>query len=1183
MRIDRIDLIQYGCFDGTTIELPSAKADIHILYGPNEAGKSTGLNALGDLLFGIPSRTPFGFRHELQSLRIGAILDGDPGPLEIVRRKGTKNTLLGPDGLAMAGDEAVLVPYLAGADRAFFERMFSLDHQRLQSGGREILEARDDVGQMLFSAGSGIEGLRARLEELRAEAVALWSPRRSKNRKYYLALDRLNEADVRLREYTLSADRWMEIKCAFKSSLDTYAKLEGEFKERSAERDRLSRIRRVHRHVHRKRELDRTLKSLGQVILLPEDAAVQLAAAEREEAEAATAVAALGEEGERARAELARLLPNEDLLPRADEIHALRDRGIEIRAAKSDLPRHEADLQAAENELRRLVAELGWGGDDAAELARRIPPQVQVGVVRTLLTRRTELEADLRARTRELRECEEDLESREEAAARAPEPADVTKLVEVIGSVREREYLSGRVRLAESRVADIRARVERDLAALHPCVGSEATLATMQVPTREKVLAHHELEREWRDRSTEASSGAESLRRELHDARGAHKRLVRAGKAVSPETLDEARARRDGLWDLVKRRQIDGAVLSKTALRGYEDDSENLVSAYECSVQDADALADQRFDNAEAAGRLAELERAIHDLEHRHAECEAEQGRLRERGEKLGAAWTLLWPEAPFEPGEPERMLSWLETREQILEDLVARQQAKSDLETLRAEECDARRSLFDELAALGVDRKKLEALSLSELHETALDERRRRESEAEGRARLVAEFEKAREEVERRRRDVACAREASTSWHERWCSALADVHLGEDTAPEAVEPQLEVIDRARVLASRIDSLRETIAAIRRDATAFDHSAAELVQLVARDLAGTAAHEAVMEVERGLVEAERVHGLREAKATEAKALDARFEEHRETLARAASSVANLMQAAGVDSNEALNEAVKCSDRRRALESERAATTAELLEDGDGLGIDVLEAGCAEVTLNEAATMEAEVQAELEALQCRLAEAAEERSRARDAFEALGGSDAAARAAADREDALADLRGIAARYVRARGSALLLEWMIDRYRRERQAPLLSRAEELFRILTTDSFSGLRVDYDARDRPSLVGIRPGGEAVPVSGLSAGTADQLFLALRIAAIEEYTATRTPLPFVADDLFINFDDERAAAGLRVLEQLARSTQVLLFTHHRHLVDIARLDLADSCHVVDLASGQARMPRKAA
>ena len=943
----------------------------------------------------------------------------------------------------------------------------------------------------------------------------------------------------------------------------------------------------MHRHLHRYRELDDALESLGDVLLLPEDAAVHLAAAEREEAEAATTVAALGEEGEHARTELARLLPNEGLLARADEIHALRDRRIEIRAAKSDLPRRKAELEAAEKELGRLVAELGWGGDDTADLARRIPPQVQVGVVRSLLSRRAELEADLRARARELRECEEDLESREQTAARAPEPADVTRLVQVIASVREREDLSGRVRLAESRVADIRARVERDLASLHPRVKSEEVLCAVQVPAREQVQEHRDLDQGWRERSAAARSHAESVRRELDGAKALHERLVQGGEVVNVETLVNARIRRDALWTLVKHRHIDGAALTEEMLREHEETCEDLVAAYEHSVVDADALADRRFEHAEAAGRLAEVERTVRDLERRHAGCEVEQRRLCERGEELGAAWTALWPVAPFEPAEPGRMLSWLETREQILNGLAERQQAESDLEALRAEERNARRSLVDELAALGVDRKKLRALSFSELNETALDERRRRESEAEGRARLVAELEKAREEVERRRRDLASAQEASTSWQKRWCSALSHVHLGEDTAPEAVEPQLEVIDRARVLASRVAFLHETIAAIGRDATAFDRSTCELVQLVARDLASTAVEEAVIEIERRLTEADRVRGLRKAKEVEIKSLYARIEQHRGALASAAASVAHLMLAAGVDSNEALNGAIERSDRCRSLKAERESTAVKLREDGDGLTIEELKSDCAGVDLDEAAARESAIQTELECLQSRLAEAAEEHSRARDAFEAQGGSDAAARAAADRDDALTELRDIAERYVRARGSTLLLEWAIDRYRRERQAPLLSRAGELFRILTTDSFTGLRVDYDDRDRPSLVGIRPGGEVVPVSGLSAGTADQLFLALRIAAVEEYTATRPPLPFVADDLFVNFDDDRAAAGLRVLEELSRQTQVLVFTHHRHWVGMAQSVLGSSCHVIDLgavnSSEEGTASRKAA
>lgn len=88
--------------------------------------------------------------------------------------------------------------------------------------------------------------------------------------------------------------------------------------------------------------------------------------------------------------------------------------------------------------------------------------------------------------------------------------------------------------------------------------------------------------------------------------------------------------------------------------------------------------------------------------------------------------------------------------------------------------------------------------------------------------------------------------------------------------------------------------------------------------------------------------------------------------------------------------------------------------------------------------------------------------------------------------------------------------------------------------------------------------LAGMRRDGKSVSVTGMSTGSADQLYLALRVAAIEDYLDHARPLPFIADDLFINFDDVRAAAGFRVLGELARKTQVLFFTHHEHLIDLA-------------------------
>jgi len=69
-----------------------------------------------------------------------------------------------------------------------------------------------------------------------------------------------------------------------------------------------------------------------------------------------------------------------------------------------------------------------------------------------------------------------------------------------------------------------------------------------------------------------------------------------------------------------------------------------------------------------------------------------------------------------------------------------------------------------------------------------------------------------------------------------------------------------------------------------------------------------------------------------------------------------------------------------------------------------------------------------------------------------------------------------------------------------------------------------------------------------------MSEGCRDQLFFALRLAAVEASCAAGEPMPFVVDDVLVQFDDDRGAAALRILADVASRTQVVLFTHHQHV-----------------------------
>ena len=92
--------------------------------------------------------------------------------------------------------------------------------------------------------------------------------------------------------------------------------------------------------------------------------------------------------------------------------------------------------------------------------------------------------------------------------------------------------------------------------------------------------------------------------------------------------------------------------------------------------------------------------------------------------------------------------------------------------------------------------------------------------------------------------------------------------------------------------------------------------------------------------------------------------------------------------------------------------------------------------------------------------------------------------------------------------------------------------------------------------------------------VDGLSDGTRDQLFLALRIAALELQSEQGDPVPFIADDLFINFDDERSQAGLKALWSLSTKTQVIFLSHQQHLLPVVE-SLFDGVNVVRLQGAE--------
>jgi uncharacterized protein YhaN len=128
----------------------------------------------------------------------------------------------------------------------------------------------------------------------------------------------------------------------------------------------------------------------------------------------------------------------------------------------------------------------------------------------------------------------------------------------------------------------------------------------------------------------------------------------------------------------------------------------------------------------------------------------------------------------------------------------------------------------------------------------------------------------------------------------------------------------------------------------------------------------------------------------------------------------------------------------------------------------------------------------------------------------------------------------------------------LDRMRDRLERECQPETLTRAARYLAELTVGKY--LRVWVPAGERRLIVDDDRG-ESLGVEQLSTGTREQLFLAVRLALLEQYRQRGVDLPIILDDIITNFDQIRTEAAVETLVNFAASgSQVLVFTCHLHL-----------------------------
>ncbi|GAA1380252.1 hypothetical protein GCM10009613_04260 [Pseudonocardia kongjuensis] len=1195
MNLRTLVLERYGAYEGRELALGRG---LTVVSGPNEAGKTTLLDALSDLLWGMPRPVRHAYAFSPARLAVSALVDGPDGE-QLLRRttRGLHRVPGDPDGPAEIAVDAPWGPGGAEARRRWREG-FGLGHEQLREGGRKLCAGGGDLAELVFTARSGRDA-RALIAALDAEADALFKEHRG-NRSVAVraAFARFTETEQLAGERTSRAGEVSAV-------ADEIARLE----RRAAE---LARARRSAADgADRARQALRAREPARELAALQAERAAQCATGAALGAEAlaeytrATADRAAAEQerdthrarADELRAARAELDLDEDLLADASRVRELESAAQARRADAERAARLRAD--AAEAHRRAESALAGLVADDGRSAGERL------AAVHLPADRARDL--DEIARRLHDAQIEEDRAERvyAEALAEVREAADVPggldpdrvgrvaevrRAIEADGSaaalcraaVVERD--AARARRAEAlAAAGYRGPgADRHGQALPDSTAPDSTapdstapdstapdstapggaVPVLAPPVREVRSARTALRTAEQELRAAERAAADAAERE-HRARTARDPRAGRGRPVGPVALAAARAERD---DAVARLLVDDDRAASAAA--------GRVAA---AVAAADRVADDMIASADRVAELAQKESELAAAADALAEAGAAVGRARGQADAAGSAWTTLWRAhgvAVPDPDDADTVVAALAeaTRAQ---DEVAR--ADERLARLRDQAQEQERALGTALAAAGRPRDgaPLDVLLVA-AEDLAVEAGHARDRQV-----LLARL---RSEAERAGGAADAARHDRELAAQRWRFALRGAGLPTDLEPSGWGTRRDTVadaQQAGALARQDDQeatrLERAVNSHRRAVTAL------VERHLDRAPTGTAPADRLGEL------ADRVREVTKA-AVSAGHLDDGIVDAEDAAARAARDVAaagavldrlavelaltEAMEPGGLEAAAERGAVVAALDARIAEQSRLLAAAAPDLDAGElvasaadpgaeppaGTGGVSLSAdpGALAEALDRAEAHERELGAEQDGIREQLGGL---RARRRELEEAEGAAELHARA----QEELAGVADAAERYLVLHLQREILRRELDAYERSHASPLLVRAGSLLERLTGGRFVALRPPSEpGAGARTLVAVRADGEELTPPTLSEGTADQVHLALRLAGIEQLQADRTaaglpPVPVVLDDVLMTFDDERAPAAIRVLAELAGSAQVLLFTHHEHLVGLAR------------------------
>ncbi|GAA4440399.1 AAA family ATPase [Bremerella cremea] len=1138
MKIEHLELENFGIH--TEQSFAFSTDGLHIIYGRNEAGKSTLLQAVRQLLFGFQhaKSNPFAPDSSKKKMKATAkLISGESQLLEIVRRQGTKNTLSGEfeEGNATI-DEERWQQLISGADQRLYEHVFGFSLKELATGEESLKEANLD--EALFGGGLGrLHDYKLLLKNIDEETEALFKSRGQKQRINSILSDikalksELKDSSLRPVEY----EQWLGEAQRCEEEL---TRLNTALAKVFRRQQHLERLKKAHPLWIDCQSKQQQLERMETPESFPAEALEELSQTRKTGTKLSAEVESLTQDLDRLDAEIAAISFNEALIESNEAIRSLMFGIKEMQGYRRDIPLRKQDRQ---HELDGATARLKQIGpklklDEVAQLELTLAQRKKIEQLTKTYQR---LQTEIRSHAGEVDRLDQDI--RELESALGDLPSQSSEMIEHLqAAIDPLRQSIDRISDMQRQLRKLQSDMGQRRVTIETIAGKELDFAAPLPMPLEQTIRRYEADfQAIAEQLRTAEQAARETTDELTSKNDELRRLEQSARLVSEEELKASRDQRDATWQTL-RSVLEGTTQPETPTTSQDADR------FEGEVQQSDELADQRHHHAQILADQQAMKGNIRLLEERLAQRQSYVAELIARRDELQQSWETEWQACGIVPKSPQEMLPWRttfcalqETQTEISrleEDLAPHQQRVEAATTL------ARTAGLPESTSSAAD----VAAWIASYLNRAQSERDRRQQLT---SKLQLNQDARRQNFERneKRQQELAGIEAEAKELLTVFASLGEVDL------EMAAELIQTVEKIQGTLAAAESMQKRISDMEAGLAQFAEQVQSVVAATGEPLGEMAPEHAAQRLGTLLSEAENQLSLRKELEIKRQLRAETLEKSRKELADVEARLSQWRSQTNVETDDQLEVVSQTVRQRQLLESEIASLENRLAlvresEDAERFAaeleaIDVdtlqLDLSGAKTEYAETGKIQAEVNQQLGQLKLRLSEV-DQTSRA---VMAQGKIEALQAELSDCLDRL--------------GPLLIAKEMLDRamaaFREESSGQLLALISELIEQMTEGRYT--QVEHDPDQEGGLILSGPNDLRRKPSELSTGTREQLYLAIRLAYIRHYCEQAEPLPVLMDDILVNFDDSRQLATLRVLMNFDPRIQIIMLTCHEPLV----------------------------